>query len=67
LAQEVSPRTYINVMGQYRPAYRAADHPPLSRPVTSAEVRRAEAMARTAGLDRLDQRVIPRGLIWVVE
>ncbi len=67
LAEEVSPHTYINVMGQYRPAYRAAEHLSLSRPVTPAEVRQAEAIVRAAGLDRLDQRVRPRGLIWVVE
>ena len=31
LAREVSPRTYVNVMGQYRPCGRAAEHPSLTK------------------------------------
>lgn len=57
LAEEISPRTYINIMGQYRPAWRVQERQiaPLNRPVTHAEVEAAEALARQAGL-RLDQR-----------
>ncbi|HEY64355.1 MAG TPA: radical SAM protein [Caldilineae bacterium] len=67
LAEEISPNTYINVMGQYRPAYRAHNHPPLDRPVTPEEVRRAEEEVRAAGLHRLDRRTRARWLIWMVE
>jgi putative pyruvate formate lyase activating enzyme len=58
---KLSPDTYINIMGQYRPAYRAAaeDHGPMSRPVTQQEVAAAREMARDAGLHRFDER---RGL-----
>ena len=52
LAKEISPDTYINVMAQYHPAYRAADYPPLDRAATSAEHRKAVEMARRAGLWR---------------
>ncbi len=59
LAEEISPHTYINIMGQYRPAWRVQERQiaPLNRPVTAAEVEAAEALARQAGL-RLDQRRI---------
>ncbi len=56
LAEEVSPDTYINVMDQYRPCYRAHEHPPLDRPITRSEYEEAMAAARRAGLHRFDQR-----------
>ena len=31
LAEEISPDTYVNVMDQYRPCYRADENPPLDR------------------------------------
>lgn len=57
LAEEISPNTYINVMGQYRPAWRVAERQiaPLNRPVTRQEVEDARAIAQRAGL-RLDER-----------
>ncbi len=55
LREEVSPNTYINVMAQYRPCYRAHDLPPLDRPITQAEYAEAVRLAQEAGL-RLDER-----------
>jgi len=55
LAEEISPDTYINVMAQYRPAYRAAEEPALRRRVTAAEVAEALGEARAAGLHRFDK------------
>ena len=59
LAKEISPDTYVNLMDQYRPAYRAAteDLGPLSRAVTPAEVAQARAVAAKEGLHRFDERV----------
>ncbi len=56
LAEEISRETYINVMGQYHPAYRAAveDLGPLSRRVWLSEVAEARQAVRAAGLHRLD-------------
>jgi putative pyruvate formate lyase activating enzyme len=54
LAREISPRTYLNVMGQYRPACRAREYSELSRPTTRAEHAAAVKMALDAGLTRLD-------------
>lgn len=56
LAQEVSPDTYINVMDQYRPCYRATELPPLDRRITRAEYDKAVQQARDAGLHRFDER-----------
>ena len=55
LAEQVSPHTYLNLMDQYRPAYRAHNLPPLDRPITRKEYAGAVAMARAAGLHRLDE------------
>jgi putative pyruvate formate lyase activating enzyme len=54
LAEEISTATYINVMGQYRPAYRAAMEPSLRRRVTASEVAEAVRETRAAGLHRFD-------------
>ena len=40
LADEVSPRTTINVMDQYRPCYEAPAHPKLNRQPTREEISR---------------------------
>ena len=53
LAQEISVNTYINIMDQYRPCYRADDNPPLDRSITSREFSQALDWAEAAGLKRL--------------
>lgn len=55
LAEEISTDTYLNLMDQYRPRYRAEEIPPLDRPITRQEFDRVVAVARTLGLHRLDQ------------
>ncbi len=55
LAEELSPRTYLNLMDQYRPCYRAAENPPLDRPLSRDEYMDVLALARRLGL-RLDNR-----------
>ncbi len=62
LAEEISRDTYINVMDQYRPCYRAYDLPPLNRPITRAEYEQAVQQAKEAGLHRFDKRA-PR-ILW---
>lgn len=56
LATEISPNTYLNIMDQYHPCYRADEYPPLDRPLTREEYRHALALAAQAGLHRLDRR-----------
>ncbi len=54
LAQEVSPNTYLNIMDQYRPCYKANESPELDRRTTREEYEHAVENARQAGLERLD-------------
>ncbi len=53
LAKEISPDTYVNVMAQYRPCYRAAEYPPLRQRLAWQEYQEAVEMARSRGLHRL--------------
>ncbi len=55
LAQEVSPNTYINIMAQYHPCYKAFQVPQLARSLSHQEFREAVEMAYKAGLSRLDR------------
>jgi putative pyruvate formate lyase activating enzyme len=64
LAREVSPETYVNVMGQYRPQWRVGEPGPGGRPLFAEidrrprawEMEAARESARRAGLWRLDDR-----------
>ena len=56
LAREVSPDTYVNVMGQYRPEYRASEYPEIDRRPTADEMREARRLFHEAGLQRMDER-----------
>jgi len=56
LAEEISRNTYLNIMDQYRPCYRASALPDLDRRITSAEYAAAVRLALEAGLTRLDDR-----------
>ena len=38
LARDISPNTFVNVMGQYRPLHRAAEFPEINRPPTEDEI-----------------------------
>jgi putative pyruvate formate lyase activating enzyme len=55
LGNEVSLNTYINIMAQYHPCYKAAEIPSLTRRISSAEFHEALSFAREAGLSRLDE------------
>ncbi len=55
LAREVSTSTYLNIMAQYRPCYKAFDKPLLSRPVNRQELKEAIDLAHQQGLNRLDK------------
>ncbi|HPD16954.1 MAG TPA: radical SAM protein [Planctomycetota bacterium] len=50
LAAEISPRTYVNVMAQYRPCYRAGECPKVDRPPTRQEFAAAYDYAVRRGL-----------------
>ena len=54
IATEISKNTYINIMDQYRPCYKAFEHPPMNRRITNEEFEEAVRIAREDGLERLD-------------
>jgi putative pyruvate formate lyase activating enzyme len=49
LAREISPDTYVNLMDQYRPCYRADEYPSLNRRTNRAEMAIARAVVRKWG------------------
>jgi putative pyruvate formate lyase activating enzyme len=54
IAKEISRNTYINIMDQYHPCYKAFDYPSLNRRITHQEYADAIQMAEGAGLKRID-------------
>jgi len=54
IAEEISPNTYVNLMDQYRPCFKANDYPPLDRRITQEEFIRAVKIAWDFGIKRLD-------------
>jgi putative pyruvate formate lyase activating enzyme len=63
LAEEVSRDTYLNVMDQYRPCYKARELPDVNRHLSAQEYEEAVQLVQEAGLHRLDKRG-PR-LVWI--
>ena len=54
IAENLPTDTYVNVMSQYRPMYKASDYPEISRRLTRQEFDDAVRWAREAGLTNLD-------------
>jgi putative pyruvate formate lyase activating enzyme len=56
IASTLGPRTYVNLMGQYRPAGRVGPerHPEINRRIGGDELAAAFAFAAGVGLERLD-------------
>ncbi len=55
VARNLSRSTYINIMRQYRPEYKAFDFPELSRRISNGEYNEALSWARSFGPTRLDR------------
>ena len=54
IAKNLPGDTYLNIMSQYRPMYKAFNYPEIARRITREEYREAVAWARDAGLTNLD-------------
>ncbi len=54
LVREVSPDTYVNIMDQYYPCYKAPEYPPLNRRITRKEYIEAIEVAKACGIKRID-------------
>ena len=59
LAGKISTDTYLNIMAQYRPCYRAFDIPRLARPLLDREFSKTIELAHRHGLRRLDKEALP--------
>ena len=57
LAEEISRDTYLNLMAQYRPCFRACKYSELGRGPSPEEMRQAYELAERFGLPRLDNRL----------
>jgi putative pyruvate formate lyase activating enzyme len=53
VAENFPKNTYLNLMAQYRPEYKAFDYPELSRRLKRSEYTEAIRLARKYGLNRL--------------
>jgi len=56
IAHDISPNTYVNVMGQCRAAHLSDEYPELNRPLSRSEHREALKIAREEGLLRAASR-----------
>jgi len=56
IAEEISKKTYVNVMDQYRSCYLACEDGSISRRITRREYEEALKSADDAGLTRIDHR-----------
>jgi len=53
IAEEISQNSYVNIMAQYHPCYKAFQMPRLARPLLHQEFLEAVELAHKAGLNRL--------------
>ncbi|HNS04569.1 MAG TPA: radical SAM protein [Candidatus Saccharicenans sp.] len=60
IAQNLPKDTYINIMSQYQPAYKAHQYPHIARRITRAEYKEVVEWAKSLGLTNLDIQ----GLWW---
>lgn len=56
IAKDISPNTFINIMDQYRPRFKASEYKELSRWITKDEYNQAVKLAKEAGLKRIYPR-----------
>jgi len=55
VSENLSDTTYLNIMRQYRPEYKAFEYPEIARRITGKEYKEALAWAEKFGLKRLDR------------
>jgi len=54
IAKNLPKDTYVNIISQYRPAYKAYDYPEISRRITNKEYMNVVKKAKELGLTNLD-------------
>jgi putative pyruvate formate lyase activating enzyme len=56
VADKLSKHTYVNLMDQYRPCGKIADHPELQKNISAQEHNATQEYAAKLGLTRIDER-----------
>ncbi len=56
IATHLPKDTYVNIMSQYTPVYRAKEYPEIARRITRSEYAQALKWAREAGLTRVESQ-----------
>ena len=54
ISRHLPKDTYVNLMSQYRPMYKASNYPEINRRITRQEYEEVVAWGRAAGLSNLD-------------
>lgn len=54
ISEEISINTYLNIMDQYHPCFKAFEYPEISRRISTREYQDAINLALKAGIKRLD-------------
>ena len=52
IAEEISKDSFVNIMSQYRPCYKAYDHPELMKQISAKDMVDVLEMAKKLGLQR---------------
>jgi putative pyruvate formate lyase activating enzyme len=52
ISNEISPETYLNIMDQYRPTFKANQHTTLNRYITDQEYKEVVEYARSKGISK---------------
>jgi putative pyruvate formate lyase activating enzyme len=56
ISHDLSKNSYVNIMDQYRPCYKAAGHKQLDTAISDEELRHVMELASEYGLERLDKK-----------
>lgn len=59
IADNLPNDTYVNIMSQYRPMFKAFDYPLIARPLNRTEYKEVIDAAREAGLTRIEIQGMP--------
>jgi len=59
IANNLPKDTYLNLMSQYQPIYKAFDYPEIARRISVEEYQQARQWARAAGLTRVEIQGLP--------
>jgi putative pyruvate formate lyase activating enzyme len=62
IAANLPKDTYVNIMAQYNPLYKAYDYPEISRRITRKEYKKVVNRAKDLGLSNLDVQ----GFLWLL-